>query len=83
MADQITVAGVLGADEGAPIPVADALKLAHLCNTLVVLLEQDGDADMTAALLRTCTDMITRQHLMLQQANLLPRIDCQPTGSTH
>ena len=68
-------------DTLAEMRVADAPALAHLCNTLAVLCEDN--ADLTAAILRTCSDLLMRQHVMLLQANLVPRAELQQSGSTH
>lgn len=61
--------------------VSDAPTVARLCNACAVACE--GESDFTATLLRDCADLLLRQHLMLQQASLLPRVEFQQSGSTH
>ncbi|HYE70641.1 MAG TPA: hypothetical protein VD932_03865 [Aquabacterium sp.] len=72
MARQIT-------DRG--LNINDALQIARLCQSCALLCE--GDAHRVGILLATACDLLLRQHLMLEQANLLPRQEFQRTGSTH
>jgi hypothetical protein len=67
--------------EARQLEVTDAPDIAYLANACAVLCE--GESDYTAALLRSCGDLLIRQHIMLLQANLLPRQELEPTGSTH
>lgn len=61
--------------------VTDAPEVARLCNTCAVLC--DSESELVASLLRSCADLLMRQHLMLQQANLVPRTEFQQHGSAH
>lgn len=62
------------------LQLSDVPEVARLCNTCSVLCEVDSP--LVASLLRSCSDLLMRQHLMLQQASLVPRQHFQESGST-
>jgi hypothetical protein len=63
------------------LQIEDALELARLCNIMAGNCGKEHRA-IRAILLASC-DLLTRQHLMLRQANLVPRVEFQDQGSAH
>lgn len=61
------------------VTVADVPKIAQLCQTCAALCEDE--AQSVAILLAVTCDLLLHQHLMLEQAKLLPVQEY--TGSTH
>jgi hypothetical protein len=75
MANQPTIAA------GQALQIEDGLELASVCNALAATCGKDQR--VLRAALQSAADLLTRQHLMLLQANLIERTDLQPNERTH
>lgn len=63
------------------LTIADSMGIAMLAHECA--LAHEADLPRVALLLAAAADLLSRQHLMLQQANLVPRVEILATGSTH